>query len=328
LVDEILCGKGQPVSSLIVREINPSDVHRLIELGRRLFAREEAAFGFDAESLRKELAEYRFVRFIGRLNGRPDREFFVGEIGGLAVGTTMVHRLGDAWYVSAVMVDAEYQRRGIARQLLERACRRAQQLGAKRVILHVRSDNEAAKTLYSSLGFKDFEHDLVYVRSSEKLDGTPLPEGYEIKKIDRFDKRSLAFADACREPASDAVYGATIPPPLLMRLYWRLFFDQRLERFVIASGNEWVGLYSFRAASKKEAAFLRLSIRKDRRGMIELPLVKRALQQSYEFGAPRLSLRFNAHREELLRTCDTLGFGKVFETDGMVKDLSTSTESR
>ena len=57
-------------------------------------------------------------------------------------------------YMDDLVVDENFQRRGIARKLFAEAEKRAKALGAERLDLMVWSFNESAKNLYESLGMK------------------------------------------------------------------------------------------------------------------------------------------------------------------------------
>ena len=62
--------------------------------------------------------------------------------------------LGSTWVIANVGVHPDYQRRGIARQLMEASLNMIQQRGGKRAILQVDADNIPALNLYKSLGFQ------------------------------------------------------------------------------------------------------------------------------------------------------------------------------
>jgi len=311
------------MGSFVIRELRPSDLPRLVDISRPLFALEEAAFGFRYETVRKELSEYRFARFISTLTGKLDLEFLVGELDGIPIGTVMLNRFAQAWYVSMVMVEAAHQRKGYGKQLVEEACARAKELGANRVILHVRSNNEAARRLYSSLGFEDFEHECFYVRESERVRLHPLPTGLSYRRVDRFDRRGLSLSDLCREDSSAEVYGATVRPHLFVRMFWRFSNRGRFERFIITRNSDWVGLYSLFAPSEKEAAMLHLQTLPGSRGLFEIPILERALNRSCEFRAPKLALSMDSRRRELAEACESLRFQRAFESEGMVRRLSS-----
>lgn len=56
--------------------------------------------------------------------------------------------------ITNVAVEETHRRKGIARQLLDRVIKRAQELGIKALTLEVRRSNVAAISLYESFGFE------------------------------------------------------------------------------------------------------------------------------------------------------------------------------
>ncbi len=81
---------------------------------------------------------------------------FVWEEGGRVVGNASLMRVEGypARYVLAnVAVEASHRRRGIARGMAEASIELARQRGGTILVLQVDSENEAAKALYTSLGF-------------------------------------------------------------------------------------------------------------------------------------------------------------------------------
>jgi ribosomal protein S18 acetylase RimI-like enzyme len=61
--------------------------------------------------------------------------------------------MGSTWIIANVGVHPDYQRRGIARALMNASMQMIQRRGGKRAILQVDVENEAARGLYRSLGF-------------------------------------------------------------------------------------------------------------------------------------------------------------------------------
>jgi len=70
------------------------------------------------------------------------------------VGFAAFHRVADEAELRNLAVSSEYQRRGVARALLEEGVRRLRQLGTGRVFLEVRASNGPALSLYATVGFK------------------------------------------------------------------------------------------------------------------------------------------------------------------------------
>lgn len=311
------------MAELAIREIKASDVPRLVALDRKLFAREGEIFGYSDEGVKKEIREYRLARFIGKLTGELDRKLFVGEINGVAVGTTMVNRLSDsAWYVSFVMVDPDYQGKGFGRRILEHATEEVRGQGGQRAILHVRSDNQGAKNLYVSAGFKEFEGLVFYAKDLSELFSEPFSNSGSIRKVGWFDVRTMRFIDSCREPSASEVYGSTLRPNSILRLYWRFFSGEKYERYAVILEDSWVALYQIFLPSQSEAARLRLYVPVELRGKVERNILLRALKLSLDYNAPKLVVTTESRRDELIELCRKFGFRHVYSSTAMVKSLA------
>jgi ribosomal protein S18 acetylase RimI-like enzyme len=84
----------------------------------------------------------------------PDARTLMIERDGVAVGTMRVTRDGDIGGVYGFAIEPRYQRQGIGRDALRRACRQLRADGATVVNLEVEVDNDSALALYTSLGFE------------------------------------------------------------------------------------------------------------------------------------------------------------------------------
>jgi GNAT superfamily N-acetyltransferase len=80
---------------------------------------------------------------------------------------------GRIYLVANVAVDLKYRRLGIARQLTSQAIEHARQNSAQAVWLHVRAENQAAITLYRSLGFIERSRRTTWIFERENV---PLSE--------------------------------------------------------------------------------------------------------------------------------------------------------
>lgn len=84
--------------------------------------------------------------------------------------------LGRTWIIANVAVHPEYQRRGIARRLMQNTMNMIRQRGGTRAILQVDHDNAPARHLYHSLGFVDERGWTTWRRSSSAFVPPPLHE--------------------------------------------------------------------------------------------------------------------------------------------------------
>ena len=90
------------------------------------------------------------------LNGAPLAGYVWQEDGRVVGNASLIPYFNQGhWFylIANVAVLPEYRRRGIARQLTKKCVEHARQRRTPSVWLHVRQDNDGAKTLYESLGF-------------------------------------------------------------------------------------------------------------------------------------------------------------------------------
>lgn len=84
---------------------------------------------------------------------RGERYYIVGTIDGRLVGYAGLLFTPDDAHVTNIAVDPDWQRRGIATDLLLELCWKAREHGSQGMSLEVRVSNEAAQALYARFGF-------------------------------------------------------------------------------------------------------------------------------------------------------------------------------
>lgn len=70
-------------------------------------------------------------------------------------GFVIVRKNFDAWEIMQIVIDFQYQRQGLATQLLKFVIHEAQKNGMERIQLEVRKSNDAAIKLYLQCGFRE-----------------------------------------------------------------------------------------------------------------------------------------------------------------------------
>ena len=82
-------------------------------------------------------------------------EYFIWVIGDLnqAMGFAVVKNNRDFWEIMQIVVDQQYQRRGLALQLFTFIVVEAKQKQIQKIELEVRVSNHAAISLYEKIGF-------------------------------------------------------------------------------------------------------------------------------------------------------------------------------
>ena len=138
-------GEASPASAaaathalLVVEAMRPQDIQPLAAALARAFDQTE-------EHMRANLTSAAEME---------TERVYVAWLDGAVVGGFRLAKAFDATGVYAFGIDPQYQRRGLGRRMLARACALALAEGAPRVTLEVDTDNEAAIALYSSSGFE------------------------------------------------------------------------------------------------------------------------------------------------------------------------------
>jgi ribosomal protein S18 acetylase RimI-like enzyme len=163
----------------MIRELRKTDATRVFELLKIGFPEEESLIGTNPEGFAKVVKrlfrwDTQFVIRLLRLFGRPIYRFFVVEEDGRVVATTLLSFPERSGYVSTVVVDPAYRRRGLAQALLERARAVTQASGRRYIVLDVLSQNTAARTLYERIGYRPLREGALFVRDANApLTGGP-----------------------------------------------------------------------------------------------------------------------------------------------------------
>jgi putative acetyltransferase len=85
----------------------------------------------------------------------PGGQVFLAFLDGVAVGCIALINMGDCSYeVAKMATDENYQRRGIARTMMNAAIEWARKQGARRLYLETNSSLAPALALYAASGFK------------------------------------------------------------------------------------------------------------------------------------------------------------------------------
>jgi ribosomal protein S18 acetylase RimI-like enzyme len=160
-----------------VRDLRPSDAQDLLRFLRNDFPEEEALLGTRPEGFERIVRrvfrlDLRIVLGFLRLIGRPVYRFFVFEDQGRLVATTLLSFTESAGWVSMVVVDPAYRRRGLARELLGRAEKATRARGKPHIALDVLAANVPARALYERLGYRLLRSTAYYVLDNPASVGT------------------------------------------------------------------------------------------------------------------------------------------------------------
>lgn len=91
--------------------------------------------------------------------------------------------MGESWIIANVGVHPDYQRRGIARQLVEASLNMIRERGGNRAILQTNYDNFGAQRLYERMGFHYERAWTTWRRSSFIKSPSPLKHDFHITRL-------------------------------------------------------------------------------------------------------------------------------------------------
>ncbi len=222
----------------MIRDFRFSDASQLFELLSTNFPEEERVYGTRPESW-NEVAKrihrpsIRFVVAFARLLRRPIYRFFTIKEEGRLVATSLVSFAPRIGYISTVMVDKSYRRRGYARRLLESCHREIASFHRPYAVLDVLTDNTPARTLYVSNGYRLLRTSALYALPLSPAPSAPHPSGQgTIRPYRNSDHKTLAgIADRAVPPEV-----ARVLPPAGRRLNASPTMDQILG----SASSSWV----------------------------------------------------------------------------------------
>jgi len=238
---------------------------------------------------------------------------FVWEEDGKIVGNITVNRTGIGsrrWLISNVAVAKQYRGRGIARGLIQTGLELVREYKGLSVSLQVRSDNEPAKHLYKSLGFQEISgKTYLSSRRVPKVELSPLPKRVLLRP------RKFNATDA-----RQAYNLATVATPLTTQKEWplrqsqfRLNSNEHINNFfrrlmgggasmycVVEDGQRFIALLDVCPGTWGQTHRIDLIVHPDWRGLLERPLIGRALSYLYPWRNRGISIKHPAGHTEAI----------------------------
>jgi len=312
----------------VIRDFRKEGFDDMLACAKTSFTEEFEIEGFDPEVWRK-LAKWRFS-IVGKtlfgflkLFDKEPMKFFVAEVNGKVVGTTMVSKRGNTGYVNAVMVHSDFRRKGIATQLMKAAIDYVQKRRLARVILRVISTNNPAKNLYQKMGFKKFDN-LLYL--TVNIDSLQIPRSAERIQARGFQNSDLdevyELIKTLRDPNWLKIYDFgknELKTPLLNRIAPM----STLKRIVAVKDHKIVGYAPVSYTTAKEAG--RITSVDVFPELISKGVGDELIRMSVDFvkpsGTKTVLVSVPSERKELIERLLALGFEKRLAIEGMVLEL-------
>jgi ribosomal protein S18 acetylase RimI-like enzyme len=173
----------------------------------REFPEESALLGGRPEEFEKIVRralrwDTRFLVGLLRLFGHPTFRVLVVESEKRIVAMAMLSFSRVSTFVSTVVVDPAYRRRGFAKRMLEEARQTAERTHRKFLVLGVIDTNTPARTLYESIGYRRLQAQDQFLSESTDRFSSPPPSGVGIRPFRRGDAETLMDIVRARTPPS------------------------------------------------------------------------------------------------------------------------------
>jgi ribosomal protein S18 acetylase RimI-like enzyme len=321
-------GLGKSSVSVLIRDLRRSDLSDLLGLLPVCFTKEFEISGLDPDHV-AGMVNRGFGRtgalilWLLRLFGKEPGKFLVAEADGKIVGTAFVNNRGKSGYISSVMVNPDYRRKGIATTLMTSALNYIRRRKKARAVLHVDSTNDSAKSLYVKLGFKTFEHSAYFVRETNPMQAPENAFGVKIREFQKHDLDAVYnLIEASEDPNSLRIFDFTkkdLKTPFLQRIFG--FATQK--KLVAVLDNRIVGYAEASYTTPKEAGRIgSIHVNSEDRSLgIEKLLIETANNEIAEAGIRRIRLSAPTAKQELIETVKNLGFKEVLVMDAMVAEF-------
>lgn len=180
----------------MLRDLRARDIPQLFPLLDRHFPEEQRLLGWRPTVFNDVIRDlYRWhIQLVVRLAaafGRPIYRCFVVEVDDHLAATTLLTYAPRAGYVSTVMVDDPYRRRGLARQLLEAAAAETRRRDRRYLVLDVLESNAPARRLYETAGFRLLRRQEYRSLEYGPADGVPGPASEVVRGWQRADRKPI-----------------------------------------------------------------------------------------------------------------------------------------
>lgn len=234
------------------------------------------------------------------------------------------------WMISNVAVAKDYRGRGIARNLVQTALEYVREYNGISVALQVRTDNASAKHLYKSFGFKE-------ISSKSYLHSRRVPP---VVDIDPLPHRVILRPRRFNTQDSREAYNlATVATPISVQKEWplrqsqfRLSNQEKINNFfrglmgggpsafwVVEDGQRFVASLNIKPGTWGKTHHIELIVHPDWRGILEKPLISRALNYLLPWRSRGISFRHpadhveavNIYKESGLQESQTLVWMKL-----------------
>jgi ribosomal protein S18 acetylase RimI-like enzyme len=250
------------------------------------------------------------------------------------VGNITINRTGAGthrWLISNLAVSDNYRRRGIARGLMYAALELVNEYNGKVVSLQVRQDNLPARRLYDELQFNEVSG-TTYLKAGKvpMVNQIPVPPGIRLRprRFDVVDSRS-AYNLACAATPLSVQKDWPIrqrhfqlgSSDHINNLFQSLWGAGPTEYWVVEDGQRFVATLIVTPGVFGKRHKIDLTVHPDWRGVLEKPLLSRALHYLCRWPTRGLDIGHPTFHPEAIQAYQELGLEKKQTLIWMKKEM-------
>jgi len=298
----------------MLRDLRRADGPTLMDVMERGFPEESALLGNRREEFEKTFRrifrwDSRLFLFLLEVFGHPIVRALVVEADGRLVATTFVTFPAGAAYVSNVVVDTGYRRRGYARQMLAEALASARRAKREYIALDVLESNTGARALYDSLGYRPL-HSRVHLLHDATRQFTPAPgPNPSIRPMQRSDVPTLVETLRRQTPPEVEKVLPTRRERFVMSRIARRMLASEQAAWVVDRGHGPEGHIAAAVSKASEAGHLTAPVLAESLDdRLAVDLVATATAWCAARGVPRILTMVSDHNPRGRSALETVGF--------------------
>jgi ribosomal protein S18 acetylase RimI-like enzyme len=279
----------------MLRSFRGSDLPAYYDLMVGQFPQENAVLGWRREEFfrivrRLDRWSIRFVLGLMSVLGHPLYRFWVVEADGHLAASALETFSAPSAYVSSVVVDPRYRRRGFAKQVLAACHGDARKRGMRYVVLDVLDGNDAALALYRSLGYAPVGHGAHYQWAADGP-AAASPGSARVRPFRKSDRRAVAAVAVTSVSAARQRVHPVDPDDFALAPAVVRALDSTSEAWVVDAGAGATAWVRASMSPATEAAHLSAPVVSARTDPADVAaLIATALAWVRAQGAPRVTV--------------------------------------
>lgn len=332
ILEDLIMTSTNTTSNPEIRNLRSDESDEFVTLMELAFADSIEEDRIDIDEIREVIKKVRtpLYKFFGKLLGKR-MEFYVAEVEGTIASGIQLGIEKDEIYVANLMTRPNFQRQGLARELIQLTIRRARELNVNKVRLDAIADNIKAVNLYTSEGFETtyhsglFQLDSTIERTEETHSDLVL---HEVKKINTQDINAMlddCFPESYLKAKGRKKFIKNIIPSRAIRFLARKLLGQSINNYAFHLDGEKKPRGIIEASQSRVEQRINLSspilLEKDNDLLLEVIPKILEIEISYS-GITTATITCSMHRTDTISKIESLGFKKLRENISMTKQLS------